>query len=72
MNSPVQVSNSLRVFIGVVLVVAVMRYAQDVFVPLALAILMTFLLAPLVEFLQRWRRQSRRSRSSCRWPSRCR
>ncbi len=55
MNSPVQVSNSLRVFIGVVLVIAVMRYAQDVFVPLALAILMTFLLAPIVDFLQRWR-----------------
>jgi predicted PurR-regulated permease PerM len=54
MNSPVQASHSLRVFLAVVIAVAVLRYAQDVFVPLALAILLTFLLAPLVERLQRW------------------
>ena len=54
MNSPVQASHSLRVFGAVVITVVVLRYAQDVFVPLALAILMTFLLAPLVERLQRW------------------
>jgi predicted PurR-regulated permease PerM len=53
MNSPVQASYSLRVFLAVVIAVAVLRYAQEVFVPLALAILMTFLLAPLVEKLQR-------------------
>jgi predicted PurR-regulated permease PerM len=53
MNSPVQASHSLRVFLAVVVAVAVLRYAQDVFVPLALAILLTFLLAPLVEKLQR-------------------
>jgi predicted PurR-regulated permease PerM len=53
MNSPVQASHSLRVFLAVVVAVAVLRYAQDVFVPLALAILLTFLLAPLVERLQR-------------------
>jgi predicted PurR-regulated permease PerM len=57
MNSPVQVAQpgyALRVFIAVVLTVGVLRYAQEVFVPLALAVLMTFLLAPLVERLQRW------------------
>lgn len=54
MNSPVQASHSLRVFITVILVIVVLRYAQDVFVPLALAVLMTFLLAPFVEFLSRW------------------
>lgn len=58
MNSPVQVSppaHALRVFIAVVLTVFVLRYAEEVFIPLALAVLMTFLLAPLVEGLQRWR-----------------
>lgn len=55
MNSPVQVSNPLRVFIAVVLTVAVLRYAEDVFIPLALALLMTFLLAPIVAFLERLR-----------------
>jgi predicted PurR-regulated permease PerM len=38
----------------VVIVVAVLRLAQEVFIPLALAILLTFLLAPLVARLQRW------------------
>ncbi len=38
-----------------VIVVAVLKLAQEVFVPLALAILLTFLLAPLVESLVRWR-----------------
>jgi predicted PurR-regulated permease PerM len=53
MNSPVQASHSLRVFLAVVITVVVLRYAQEVFIPLALAVLMTFLLAPLVEKLQR-------------------
>jgi predicted PurR-regulated permease PerM len=53
MNSPVQASHSLRVFLAIVIAVAVLRYAQEVFVPLALAILLTFLLAPLVDRLQR-------------------
>jgi predicted PurR-regulated permease PerM len=53
MNSPVQAGHALRVFIAVVITVVILRYAQEVFVPLALAILMTFLLAPLVEKLQR-------------------
>ncbi len=55
MNSPVQASHSLRMFTAVILTVVALRYAQEVFVPLALAILMTFLLAPLVERLQRLR-----------------
>jgi predicted PurR-regulated permease PerM len=40
-------------FAGLVLVVAVLYVAQAVFVPLALAALLTFLLAPLVTVLQR-------------------
>ncbi len=37
-----------------VIVVTVLKLAQEVLVPLALAILLTFLLAPLVEALVRW------------------
>jgi predicted PurR-regulated permease PerM len=55
MAAPVQGSYSLRVFLAIVIAVAVLRYAQDVFLPLALAILLTFLLAPLVDRLQRLR-----------------
>jgi predicted PurR-regulated permease PerM len=53
MSVPVQASHSLRVFLAIVIAVAVLRYAQEVFLPLALAILLTFLLAPLVDRLQR-------------------
>ena len=53
MNSPVQAGHALRVFIAVVITVVVLRYAEEVCVPLALAILTAFLLAPLVEKLQR-------------------
>jgi predicted PurR-regulated permease PerM len=38
----------------VIVVVAVLRLAQDLFVPLAIAILLTFLLAPIVGRLRRW------------------
>ncbi len=41
-------------FAGCVLVVAVLYWAQGVLVPLALAILFTFVLAPPVTWLQRW------------------
>ena len=41
-------------FAGVVLVVAVLYWAQAVLVPFALAILLTFVLAPPVTWLQRW------------------
>ena len=54
MNGSGQVSRGLQVLIAVVIVVAALRYAKDVLIPLALATLMTFLLAPLVARLQRW------------------
>ncbi len=38
----------------IVVVVAVLKLAEEVFIPLALAILLTFLLAPMVELLRRW------------------
>jgi predicted PurR-regulated permease PerM len=41
-------------FAGGVLVVAVLYWAQAVLVPFALAILLTFILAPPVTWLQRW------------------
>jgi hypothetical protein len=41
-------------FAGVVLVVAVLYWAQAVLVPFALAILLTFVLTPPVNWLQRW------------------
>ncbi len=55
MNGSGQASGTRIVLLTVVVVVAVLKIAQDVFIPLALAILMTFLLAPLVERLQRIR-----------------
>src|SRR5258708_21682940 len=54
MNGPGQVSGTRGVLLTVVIVVAVLRLAQDVFIPLALAILLTFLLAPLVARLTDW------------------
>jgi predicted PurR-regulated permease PerM len=41
-------------FAGAVLVVAVLYWAQAILVPLALAILLTFILTPPVTWLQRW------------------
>lgn len=41
-------------FITVVAVVAVLHLAQDFFLPLALAVLISFLLAPLIRRLERW------------------
>ena len=41
-------------FAGCVLVVAVLYWAQDVLVPIALAILLTFVLTPPVSWLERW------------------
>src|SRR5579864_4085211 len=46
---------TLVALLTVVVVVAVLKMAQEVFIPLALAILLTFVLAPLVERLRRWR-----------------
>src|SRR5690349_21960452 len=53
MNGPGQAASTRTVLLTVVIVVAVLRLAQEVFIPLALAILFTFLLAPLVARLTR-------------------
>jgi predicted PurR-regulated permease PerM len=55
MNSSGQVRPTATVLLTVVVVVAVLRLAQDLFVPLAIAVLLTFLLAPIVARLQHWR-----------------
>src|SRR5579863_8519003 len=49
-----QVRPTATVFLTVVVVVAVLRLAQDLFIPLALAVLLTFLLSPIVGRLRRW------------------
>ncbi|MEX2548965.1 MAG: AI-2E family transporter [Nitriliruptoraceae bacterium] len=41
-------------FAGCVLVVVVLYWAQAVFIPVALAILLTFVLTPPVTWLERW------------------
>src|SRR5512134_1285903 len=41
-------------FAGCVLVVVVLSWAQAVLVPIALAVLLTFVLAPPVNWLERW------------------
>ena len=48
MNGSRQATANGTVLLTVIVVVAVLRLAQDLFVPLALAILLTFLLAPIV------------------------
>ncbi|MBF0306397.1 MAG: AI-2E family transporter, partial [Alphaproteobacteria bacterium] len=40
---------------AVVGVVALLHYGRDFFIPLALALLLSFALAPIVDFLRRWR-----------------
>jgi len=55
--SVVQPATSLRpwvVFGGLVLITAVLDWAQAIFLPLAIAVLLTFLLNPAVTSLQRW------------------
>lgn len=54
MNSAAQVAHGFFVLLTVILVVVVLRAAEEVFVPLALALLLTFLLAPVVHRLQSW------------------
>jgi predicted PurR-regulated permease PerM len=55
MNGRVQASGTTRVALfTIVVVVVVLKLAEEVFVPLALAILLTFLLAPMVELMARW------------------
>src|SRR6185312_12293137 len=55
MNVPGQAAGTRIVLLTVVVVVGVLKVAEDVFVPLALALLLTFMLAPLVEVLHRVR-----------------
>src|SRR5829696_10382661 len=45
---------SWATFAGCVLVIAVLYWAQAVLVPIALAILITFVLTPPVSWLERW------------------
>ena len=52
MNGSAQATGTRIVLLTVVVVVAVLKVAEDVFIPLALALLLTFMLAPLVELLQ--------------------
>lgn len=44
----------MSIFVGV-LIVAVLHFGQEVFVPLALAAMICFILAPIVDGLERWR-----------------
>src|SRR5271170_2637894 len=52
-SSPVP-GASLTTLLFVVVIVACVYIGRDVLVPMALAILMSFVLAPPVDFLQRW------------------
>jgi predicted PurR-regulated permease PerM len=45
----------LRFFAGAALFVAIVYWAQAILIPIALATLLTFLLAPMVSRLERWR-----------------
>src|SRR5688572_10272679 len=47
-------SRSWFIFTGLVLVTAILYWAQAVVVPIAFAVLMAFLLTPVVSWLQRW------------------
>jgi predicted PurR-regulated permease PerM len=50
-------SHSLKpwvIFAGGVLVIVVLYWAQAVLVPIALAVLLTFVLTPAVAWLERW------------------
>ena len=47
-------SAKLRMFVGSTLFVAILYWAQAILIPIALATLLTFLLAPVVARLQRW------------------
>lgn len=54
MSEPLSSMKPWITFAGCVLVVGVLYWAQAVLVPLALAILLTFVLTPPVTWLQRW------------------
>jgi predicted PurR-regulated permease PerM len=50
----VGVSSSLTTVLMAVVVVSALYFGREVLVPIALAVLMSFVLAPLVRLLQRW------------------
>ena len=54
MNAQLQSFKPWLTFAGCVLVIAVLYWAQAVLVPIALAILITFVLTPPVSWLERW------------------
>src|SRR5688572_10706208 len=54
MNSSDQATQTAIKLIAVVAVIAALHFAQEVLIPLALAVLLTFLLVPIVDRLQRW------------------
>src|SRR4051812_37985252 len=54
-NSPSRMTSRFAMLASVCLVVAILYFAQDVLVPVALAMLLSFLLAPLVAGLERRR-----------------
>jgi predicted PurR-regulated permease PerM len=54
MDEALRTLKSWIIFAGFVLVIAVLYLAQAVLIPLALAILLTFVLTPAVTLFQRW------------------
>src|SRR5688572_21946445 len=54
MDDTAKTLKPLLMFAGFVLVVVVLYWAQAVLVPIALAILFTFVLTPPVTWLERW------------------
>jgi predicted PurR-regulated permease PerM len=54
MNGSAQASRHFFTVLTTIAIIAALRLGQDVLIPLALAVLMTFLLAPLVDRLGRW------------------
>ena len=54
MSYDARTGQSLRAFAGGVLVVGVLSWARDLLMPIALAALLTFMLARPVGGLQRW------------------
>lgn len=46
---------AMQALVAVLLVVAALYFGREILIPLSMAVLLTFLLAPLVSFLERWR-----------------
>jgi predicted PurR-regulated permease PerM len=55
MNTASEKPTSLQPVIAAIAVVAALYFGRDIFVPLALALLLTFALSPVVSWLRRWR-----------------